>query len=131
MIRPDRTGEHDRDFLLTQVTKASPGTGCSRLIQFLDEITGGHEDLKAYLQRFAGYLLTGATSEQMFAFVHGGGANGKSVFLQTLGFVLGDYAATATLDTFMASSTSKHLTELAGLRSARMVIVPETDPGRA
>lgn len=123
--------EHDRGVLLTQMTKASPGTGCPRWIQFLDEITGGDEDLQAYLQRFAGYLLTGATSEQMFAFFHGAGANGKSVFLQTLGFVLGDYAATATLDTFMASSTSKHLTELAGLRSARMVIVPETDPGRA
>ncbi len=123
--------EHHRDLLLTQTTSASPGCGCPRWTRFLAEITGGDEELQAYLQRLAGYLLTGATAEQMFAFFHGGGANGKSVFIQTLASVLGDYAATATLDTFMASSTTKHLTELAGLRGARMVIVPETDPGRA
>jgi len=113
------TGEvldHDRDLLLTQTTNASPGDGCPRWTRFLDEITNGDAELQAYLQRLAGYLLTGATSEQMFAFFHGAGANGKSVFIQTLAFVLGDYASTATLDTFMASSTSKHLTELAGLR---------------
>lgn len=123
--------EHDRDLLLTQTTAASPGSGCPRWIRFLEEITDRDDELQAYLQRLAGYLLTGVTSEQIFAFFHGGGANGKSVFIQTLASVLGDYAATATLDTFMASSTSKHLTELAGLRGARMVIVPETDPGRA
>lgn len=123
--------EHDRDLLLTQVTAASPGTGCPRWTRFLEEITNADAELQSYLQRLAGYLLTGATSEQMFAFFHGGGANGKSVFIQTLASVLGDYAATATLDTFMASSTTRHLTELAGLRGARMVIVPETDPGRA
>ena len=123
--------EHDRDLLLTQTTAASPGSDCPRWTWFLAEITGGDAELQAYLQRLAGYLLTGCTSEQMFAFFHGGGANGKSVFIQTLASVLGDYAATATLDTFMASSTTKHLTELAGLRGARMVVVPETDPGRA
>ena len=123
--------EHDRDLLLTQTTAASPGSGCPRWTRFLEEITDGDEALQAYLRRLAGYLLTGATSEQIFAFFHGGGANGKSVFIQTLATVLGDYAATATLDTFMASSTTKHLTELAGLRGARLVIVPETDPGRA
>ncbi|MAM62363.1 phage/plasmid primase, P4 family [Maritimibacter sp. UBA3975] len=128
------TGEvrdHDRDLLLTQTTAAAPGRGCPRWIRFLGEITNGDADLQAYLKRLAGYLLSGTTSEQMFAFFHGAGANGKSVFIQTLASVLGDYAATATLDTFMASATSKHLTELAGLRGARMVIVPETDPGRA
>ena len=123
--------EHDRDLLLTQTTSASPGNGCPRWTRFLAEITGEDQELQAYLQRLAGYLRTGATSEQVFAFFHGGGANGKSVFIQTLASVLGDYAATATLDTFMASSNTKHLTELAGLRGARMVIVPETDPGRA
>lgn len=123
--------EHDRALLLTQITRASAGRGCPRWTRFLEEITNGDAEVQGYLKRLSGYLLTGDTSEQMFAFFHGAGANGKSVFIQTLASVLGDYAATATLDTFMASSTSKHLTELAGLRGARMVIVPETDPGRA
>jgi putative DNA primase/helicase len=44
---------------------------------------------------------------------------------------MGTYAATATLDTFMETKAGRHLTELAGLRSARIVIVPETEAGRS
>lgn len=126
------TGEiktHNSNLLLTQITAASLGSGCPRWLMFLNEITGGNGDTQSYLQRLAGYVLTGSTQEQMFAFFHGPGGNGKSVFIQTLGTILGDYAATATLDTFMATSTSRHLTELAGLRAARLVIVPETEAG--
>lgn len=126
------TGEvktHNPNLLLTQITTASLGSGCPRWLTFLNEITGGNSDTQSYLQRLAGYVLTGSTEEQMFAFFHGPGGNGKSVFIQTLGTLLGDYAATATLDTFMATSTSRHLTELAGLRAARLVIVPETEAG--
>ena len=126
------TGEvktHNPNLLLTQITAASLGSGCPRWLTFLNEITGGNSDTQSYLQRLAGYVLTGSTEEQMFAFFHGPGGNGKSVFIQTLGSLLGDYAATATLDTFMATSTSRHLTELAGLRAARLVIVPETEAG--
>jgi len=59
--------------------------------------------LQSYLARLAGYCLTGSTREQAFAFLHGHGANGKSVFLQVLANIMGSYAATATLETFMAS----------------------------
>jgi putative DNA primase/helicase len=128
------TGEvlpHDPSLLLTQITSASPGTACPLWQDFLATITAGDPDLQAYLQRLAGYCLTGLTSEQAFVFLHGTGANGKSVFLGTIERVLGSYAATATLDTFMASRSDKHLSELAGLKAARLVIVPETDAGRA
>lgn len=127
------TGEvrpHHPDLLLTQITSASPGTACPRWRTFLAEITGGDAELEAYLARLAGYCLTGVTDEQAFAFFQGSGANGKSVFLQTIAAVLGDHAATATLDTFMETGKSGHLTELAGLRAARLVIVPETEAGR-
>ncbi|MEM7500360.1 MAG: phage/plasmid primase, P4 family [Pseudomonadota bacterium] len=122
---------HDRRQLLTQITPASPRGGCPRWRCFLEEVTGGDAALAAYLQRLCGYCLTGDTSEQMLAFFHGHGANGKSVFLQTLGAVLGDYAANATLETFVQTRGSRHLTELAGLRAARVVIVPETEMGAA
>lgn len=128
------TGEvqsHDPARLMTQMTSAPLGSGCPRWLAFLDEVLGGDASLQAYLQRLAGYCLTGITSEQIFVFLHGHGANGKSVFLSTLAHVLGSYAATATLETFAASRTSRHLTELAGLRAARLVQVPETDSGQA
>jgi putative DNA primase/helicase len=53
------------------------------------------------------------------------------VFLGTLSDVLGSYVATATLDAFTATQSPRHLTELAGLRAARLVLVPETESGRA
>lgn len=130
-LRSGEVVEHDRKLLITQMTSASPGQGCPRWDVFLHEITNGDLDLQAYLARLAGYCLTGCTGEQVFAFLHGSGANGKSVFLNTLSAILGDYAVTATNDTFMASRTERHLTELAGLRAARLVIVPETEQGRA
>lgn len=124
-------GPHDPERLLTQITNTSPGGDCPLWKAFLAEITGRDRDLEAYLSRLAGYCLTGSTGEQIFAFFQGSGANGKSVFLQTIAAVMGDYAATATLDTFMETKAGRHLTELAGLRSARLVIVPETEAGRS
>lgn len=121
---------HDPQLMLTQMTKASPGEGCQRWTAFLAEITNDDEDLQAYLARFAGYCLTGSTSEQVFAFFHGWGANGKSVFLHALAAVMGDYAKTAANDTFMATRSERHLTEIAGLRAARLVVVPETEHDR-
>lgn len=128
------TGEinsHDPGLLISQMTTASPGRDCQQWISFLHEITDGSCELQTYLARLAGYCLTGSTREQAFAFLYGHGANGKSVFLQTLASIMGSYAATATLDTFMSSRTDRHLTELAGLRAARLVLVPETEAGRS
>lgn len=120
-------GPHERHFLLTQITCASPGVGCPTWMSFLQTITGVDEALMAYLARVAGYCLTGQTNEQAFFLLHGLGANGKSVFLQTLAYVLGDYAATAASDTFISRGGTRHLSEIAGLRGARMVLMSETE----
>jgi putative DNA primase/helicase len=42
--------------------------------------------------------------------------NGKSVFLNVLAGVMGDYATTAAMDTFTASAHDRHPTDLAILR---------------
>jgi putative DNA primase/helicase len=44
---------------------------------------------------------------------------------------MGDYATTAAMDTFTASATDKHPTDLAMLQGARMVSASETEEGRA
>ncbi len=128
------TGEcrdHDRDHAITQIAGASLGHRCPRWLEFLARITDGDDELQGYLQRLAGYCLTGRTDEQVFAFLHGSGANGKSVFLSTIGHVVGTYTATAALGTFTQSKSDRHLTELAGLRAARIVLVSETEAGRS
>ena len=102
----------------------------SDLLQFIDEVTGGDQALQAYLQRMVGYALTGATQEHALFFLYGTGANGKSVFVNTLATILGDYATNAPMDTFMETRTDRHPTDMAGLRGARFVAAIETEQGR-
>lgn len=77
-----------------------------------------------------GYSLTGSTREHALFFLYGTGANGKSVFVNTLANILGDYATNAPMDTFMETRTDRHPTDMAGLRGARFVAATETEQGR-
>ena len=126
-IRPPR-----REDLMTKITTASPiwVTGCPNWLAFLDQVTGGDKELVSYLQRVFGYCLTGSTQEHALFFLYGTGANGKSVFINVLTSILGDYATNAPMDTFMESRGDRHPTDLAGLRGARMVSATETEQGR-
>jgi putative DNA primase/helicase len=83
-----------------------------------------------FLRRWCGYCLTGSTREHAFAFVHGPGGNGKSVFLNTLAGIMADYSATAAMETFADSRHDRHSTELAMLKGARLVTASETEAGR-
>jgi putative DNA primase/helicase len=76
-------------------------------------------------------MLTAETNEQAFLFLCGPGGNGKGVLMNTLAAVLGDYAMTAPMETFMASHNPRHETDMAGLRGARLVVTQETEAGRS
>lgn len=128
-----KTGElrpHRRDDYVTKVTAVTPGGECPLWLGFLDRVTGGDKQLRAFLQRMAGYSLTGLTSAHALFFLYGTGGNGKGVFLNTLTSVVGDYAAVAPIETFTDSRTERHPTDLAMLRGARLVTAQETEQGR-
>ncbi len=128
-----RTGKmltHDPERYITKVTAVSPGGGCLRWLRFLGEITGGDVELQQFLQRIAGYSLTGSTKEHALFFAYGTGGNGKGVFLNTLSAILADYAAVAPMEAFIATNVERHPTDLAGLRGARVVTAQETEEGR-
>ena len=99
--------------------------------EFLKTATNGDDQLVGYLQRLAGYSLTGLVSEQTLSFLWGPGGNGKSVFVNTIAGILGEYAKVAPMETFTASLGDRHPTELAGLQGARLVTASETQEGRA
>lgn len=98
--------------------------------RFLAEVCCDDLDLAAYLQRFAGYCLTGATHEQSLSFFHGTGRNGKGTFLDTIKFIMGDYYKATTSDTFIMSRDNPHKTFLADLKDARMVTAQEPEIGK-
>lgn len=117
--------------MATRIAAVAPGGDCPQWRAFLQQVTAGDEDLQSYLQRLAGYCLTGQTIEHVLAFFYGTGSNGKSVFLNTISGILDEYSAIAPMETFAASQSDRHPTELAGLRGARLVISQETDEGKA
>ena len=120
----------DPSSLLTKSAKATPSGDCPLWLEFLKVVTGGDQQLILYLQRVIGYCLTGLTTEHALFFLYGTGANGKSVFLNVISDILGDYAKMAPMDTFMESRSDRHPTDLAGLRGARFVCAIETEQGR-
>ncbi len=92
-------------------------------MRFLDEIFDGDAELIDWLHRWCGYLLTGSTDEHIFLFFFGLGANGKSVFAETLKYVMGDYGRVVATETLtetkrQAGGASADLAALIGCRLA-------------
>jgi putative DNA primase/helicase len=115
---------------MTKMTAVASGGSCPRFLTFLDEITGGDQSLRDFLQRLFGYGISGSTREHALAFLYGTGSNGKSVLINTISGILADYHRTAPIETFTASNTDRHPTELACLQGRRLVTAIETEEGR-
>ena len=97
-----RTGEYydaRKEDYCTKIAAVAPETmEIPKWHAFLDKITGGrHSTCRRYLQRMAGYCMTGITDEHVLFFLYGTGANGKCVFINTLTGIWGDYAAIAPM----------------------------------
>jgi putative DNA primase/helicase len=129
-LRTGATYGHYPEHHLTKMTAVGARGNCPLWHTFLDRITGRNVDLQHYLARMFGYAATGSTKEHALFFCYGNGANGKSVLLNTVANIMGDYAKAAPIETFTASGFERHPTDLAGLRGARLVTAVETEEGR-
>ncbi len=122
---------HRLESFSTKMTAVTPMAGpCPTWHKFLARVTGGDQELIAYLQRLCGYALVGEVVEHVLVFVYGLGANGKSTFVNTVAGILGSYGQTAPMDTFTETAGAQHPTDLAMLRGARLVTATETEDGR-
>ena len=106
------------------------GAKCPRFMQFLGDIFPDDEELVAYVQKVAGYLMTGSTREQCLFMLLGGGANGKSTLVNLLTDLLGDYAANTAASTLMASNSNQFGDDLIRLAGARLITSSETEHGQ-
>jgi P4 family phage/plasmid primase-like protien len=103
---------------------------CPRWESFVDEVMGGDQTLIAYLQRLVGYGLTGEVTEHLFPFLYGGGKNGKSTFIETLLFLMGDYALKAQAELTMEDRRGGNAESIiAQLHGVRCVVGSEVDAG--
>lgn len=122
-----------RSDMITKQTTCGPAPPGSRPVlwlRFLREIFDGDEDLVAFMQRAAGYALTGMTTEHKLLFLYGTGRNGKSVFLNTLTWLWSDYSRRVAAEAFLNSVGEKHPTALAGLQGARLAAGSELPVGK-
>ncbi len=130
-----KTGRHRKSMAGDYITRAvavepADWAECPIWLEFLRTSTGGDEDLIHFLQQMCGYALTGVTTEHALFFIYGPGGNGKSVFLNILTSLLGDYAETAAMATFEANKGSQIPADLAMLNGARLVSSSETEEGK-
>lgn len=98
-------------------------------LEFLKKICAGNQLKIAYLHRAIGYTLTGCTGEQVLFFLHGNGQNGKSVFIETIAHILGDYSASAPSTMLMKTHNESIPNDVARLRGCRMATLSELDIG--
>lgn len=124
---------HNPKDLLTKISPVASDSraGCSRWLDFLRTAMAGDEEMIAYLQRVIGYAATASIREQVAFILWGGGANGKSTFLEVVKAALGDYAVSTKGATIMAGarpeSGGSPDPQIIALVGSRMVIAVETD----
>jgi putative DNA primase/helicase len=116
-------------YMLASPASYVPGSQCPAWLHFLDDIMLGRNDLIAYLQRALGYTLTGLTAEEVMFFPFGHGANGKTIFLETVRDVMGAYSKNTDSTTFLTKKGDAIRNDLARLRGSRFVTAVETGRG--
>lgn len=135
---PDRTYDLDKmrssrpaqgDYITRCARVGADKSDCPTWKRFLLAIMGGDEELVSFLQRAVGYSLSGSIQEQKMFICYGKGANGKSTFMDTISYILGDYATTTPVDTFVNRREGSIPNDLAALAGVRLVTCSEGTEG--
>ncbi len=132
-LRTGELREHRREDHLSKIVAVDydPDARSERWERFLDDTTGGDPELRNYLQKAAGYSLTGDTSEEVLFFVYGPAASGKSTYMSAIKNTLGDYAKTADFESFLSRRFGGGIrNDVARLAGARLVSSIEVDEGK-
>ena len=123
---------HQRENMITKLAPVEydPDAKCPLWAAFLDRIMDSNQELIDFLQRAVGYALTGETSERCLFIEHGTGDNGKTVFLETLAALSGEYCKETPVSTLMIKRGDSIPNDLAALKSARIVTAAESEEGQ-
>jgi putative DNA primase/helicase len=131
-----RTGilrKHDRGDLITRCCPVAfdRNAKAPRWTAFLATVLGGDASLIEFIQRAAGYSLTGATFERVLFMLYGAGKNGKSTLVNAFRDVLDGYSMQTPTSTLMTKDRDSIPNDIARLRGTRFVTASETTDGRS
>lgn len=130
-----KTGEiqkHDPGLYLSKICWAEYSDKVDTPVwnKFLMDTFGGDIEMIRFIQRAAGYSLTGVTDEQVAFFCIGDGRNGKSTLLNVFSDILGEYACNMQPDSLAVHTAGRAVnSDIARLRGVRFATTVEPDEG--
>lgn len=131
-LKTGKLHDHDKNKFFTKISaiEYTDKIDCPLWIEFLNQIFNNDKGLINYIQRAIGYSLSGSTEEQMMFILYGNGRNGKSVFLDIITEMFGNYATNIQPQTIMVKQQSSGAnSDIARLNGARLVTTTEPNEG--
>lgn len=131
-LRTLQLRKHTPDDLITKLVNVDYDfmAECPTWDTFLTTVFGNDTDLIQFVQRAVGYSITGVIREHLLFFAFGGGANGKSTFIETIAELFGEFTARLRTEALMTRSQSAIPADIATLAGARLCISDENDAGQ-
>lgn len=128
-----RLAPHSPEDRISKICAATydPDATAPRFLGFMERFQPDPAT-RRYLQVAAGRSLLGGASTQVLIFLYGDGANGKSVFMETLARLLHDYAGRLKPESItgtMEQSGDKASPDFARLQGKRFVAIAELPRG--
>lgn len=119
----------DKDKMFSMITEGGLESDKepTEWLKFLDETFEGDQEMIDFMQRAAGYSLTGSIREEVMFILHGNGQNGKSKFVEGIRYAMGTYTNNIQARTLMVRSTETINNDIAKLQRSRMVT--SSEPG--
>lgn len=122
----------ERPQVITKLVPAryDPTAACPKFDAFLERVQPD-QDMRLFLQRWWGLSMT-ALPVQKFVFQYGKGANGKSVLVDLMNRILGDYATTVKIKSLTGrnnKSGADATPDLMPLVGARAALASEPEEG--
>jgi len=104
---------------------------CPRFEQFLVEVFPDQSEREAMV-RVLGYILTGSVDEQLWFFFKGTGSNGKSVLIELMAHLMGDYSSKIQTEMLMQHKRNSQgaSPDLVSLQGRRLIYCNETTEGQ-
>ena len=131
-LRDGELKPHQPELMLTKLAQVvfDPAAKCPTWQKALATWFANDEAMQQYLQRALGYMSTGETRQQCVFLAYGTGANGKSVAINTVMGILGEYALQTPVETIMIKAGGGIPNDVARLAGARMVVAMEGESGQ-
>ena len=122
-----------KDYLTKSVNATyDPDATCPLWDKSMIEWCRGDKELVRFLQVWCGYSLSGLAEQQIFLFLYGEGKNGKSVFVNTITELMGQYSISINPETIMNLNKNSRVAsgDVARLFGARLVSSTELPEGK-